>query len=560
MHGVKIIATVGPSCDTAERIESMAVAGMTAIRVNTAHVEKGYISRISGILAGANKKLGTRLSLIVDLKGPELRTDVFPGGSLAVSKGTSYLVGRDKESDIPVNMPDALANVAEGDPIIMGDGAVRLAVTGIVSKGVRVNAVNSGVLRSRSRINVPGKLLDLGSVTERDISYIKEGCKSHVGFYALSFVQSRQDVIKLSGILQSNGSDAEIISKIETQKGLENLHSIAPVSDWIMVARGDLGVEVPLHEVAIEQKSIIHESHRYGVPAIVATQMLESMTENPSPTRAEVADVTNAILDNTDALMLSEETAIGKYPLDAVRYLREISDFVESGSGEFPEPVSFMGNRVAYSIARASKVISREIGSHTILAFTKSGSTARMISAVRPGARIVAAVTDSDLACRLSLLRGVEPVVVPEEFSKGKALQEAVEYLQKIGTLALGERVVVTSGSPYFLFGGTTDVRVITSGRFIGRGYASGKSIRGRITSDPHGKGEILLATGREELDLMKKFKAVLFESRVSAGVRDTLAGVGITVVGGTRLATQPEDGSEVFIDAETGVILASSP
>ncbi|MHB8396877.1 MAG: pyruvate kinase [Thermoplasmataceae archaeon] len=559
MKGVGILVTVGPSCDSVEKIESLARLGAAALRINTAHISRGYIPHITEMAGKANRKHGTHVGIVVDLKGPELRTGEFENGEFHVRKNTNYTIGSQGSSDISVNTPTALEAVSEGDSVIMSDGAVRFRVTAVAGGKVTVRSSSPGLLRNRSRVNIPGRLLNLGAVTPRDMEFIRESVGCGVDFFALSFVQERKNVSELSSIIQELGSEAEIISKIETRKGLENLDEIAASSDWIMVARGDLGVEVPLKEVAMAQKKIILESHRHGIPTIVATQMLESMVEKPAPTRAEVSDVSNAILDNADALMLSEETAIGRFPLEAARYLRDIADYVETRANGFPEPENFLGNRIAYSIARASKIVSEEIDSDAILAFTKSGSTARMISAVRPNRRIVAAVTSESLARRLNLLRGVDPMIIPEEYSESRTLNEVIDYLETTGTFRLGQRIVVTSGSPYFLFGGTNDVRVITSGKFLGRGYPAGKSLKGKITMNRNGKGDILLADGITSPETIQGFKGLILRKRVPSGIRDDLRSSGKTVVYGTRFVLEPEEGDEVYIDTGTGVILGSS-
>ncbi len=558
MSGVKIIATVGPACDSPGVIEAMARAGISSLRINTAHIEAGYIGKICEIARGVNRKLGMHISVMVDLKGPELRTGDFPGGTMKFSEGELYRLGGNGGDSVAINSPDVLETLSEGDSIVMGDGAVRFEVEAGERESVLVKALNSGTLRDRSRVNVPGKLLSLGTLTERDRTFVAEAASEGADFFALSFVQQKEDVFRLNELLLETGSSAEIVSKIETQNGLNGIRSISSVSDWVMVARGDLGVEIPLHEVAMAQKEIIREAHRFGVPTVVATQMLESMISTASPTRAEVSDVTNAILDNADAVMLSGETAIGKHPVESVRYMREICDYVESSGEHLPEPSEFLGNRIAFSIARASRDMAEEIHAGAILAFTKSGSTARMLSAVRPGHRIYAAVTDAGLARRLSLLKGVDPVIIPGELSESRTLNEAMDFLNSSGIFRLGQRIVVTSGSPYFLFGGTNDIRVITSGSFLGRGYPAGPSLKGRVTMNTPGDGDIVLLTSLKDVKAVSGFSGIILQGRVNAGTADALRDSGKTVLFSARFIQLPGEGDEIYIDAETGVVLGS--
>ncbi len=555
--GTKIIATIGPASDSREKIELILERGASSLRINTAHIQPGYISRIAGIVDRINHSTGSFLSLLVDLKGPELRTGEFPDDGLELHRGTRYTIGsQEQECDISINYPDVVKRLRKGNTILLGDGRVTLRVSEVKGTCVEAIAKDSGRLRSRSRVNIPGINLDLGVVTQRDQQYLEESVNAGVDFFALSFVQAHSNVTVLRGMIEGLGSEAQVVAKIETRSGLDNISSIARVSDWIMVARGDLGVELKLHEVAMAQKHIIRESHRFGVPTIVATQMLESMVQNPVPTRAEVSDITNAIIDNADVLMLSEETAIGKYPGEAVSTLKDISGYVEKQVGNFPEPEGFEGNQVAYSIAKASKVVARSIDAAGIVCFTRTGSTARMISAVRPEVGIYAAVTSERLARRLSLLRNVSAFVVPEEFGELRALGEAIDYFHSEGVFRFGERFVVTSGSPYFLFGGTNDLRAVVVGSFVGRGYSFGKKVQGRFSKGE--EGEIVIAGSQAEINIGKKTKAVIVKNNIDLDHIEQLTGEGITVVQRTRFFRLPEEGETLLIDPGTGVIVSN--
>ncbi len=554
MSDTKIVVTVGPACEEEIVLKKLFVNGLSAVRINTAHAEKGYITKIKSRVDTLNKELNTFVGVIVDLKGPELRT-VDTDGYL-ISAGSKYeLSNKTKKGEsIQINFPNILEGLDVGDNILMSDGKFRFQVVSKSSNGIFVKALDSGMIRDKSRVNVPGKYLDLGVLTDKDELFLKESINANVDFFALSFVQKKENVEELQKIVMENHGDQAIISKIETKSGLRNLNDIVKVSDFIMVARGDLGVELPLEEIGLIQKKIISESHKYGVPTIVATQMLESMVNASSPTRAEVSDITNAILDNTDAVMLSEETAIGKFPEQAVLYLKKILDFVETKTLKFDEPAEFLGNRVAYSISKASKIIAEEIEADGIVAFTRSGNTARMISAVRPGVPIYSVITDQGLARRINLLRGIKPLLVSDK--QDFESSEYIAELERVYRIKKGSRLVVTSGAPYFKYGGTNDVMIITAGEFLGRGYPAGRSVKGLVSTDKK-SGDILFVD--YEIDEIQKhfknFKGIIFTKPVNHRIMDEIEKLGITAVYNTKILKKIKEKDTVFIDGYTGII-----
>ena len=558
MPFTKIVATIGPSSLNEGVLEKMFRHGLSCIRINTAHIESGYIGKVMGLISGLNSRLERHVAVMVDLKGPELRTGTFRDGHLMVSQGKKYRIPMgDNNGDITLSHPEVAKILEPKDTILLSDGKVRMKVVSKEDDSLVVESLDNGELRDRSRINIPGKFLPIGSVTDRDLLFLKEGVNANVDFFAQSFVQRKDDIISLQKTVNEYGGNQFLISKIETKSGFQNIRDISRVSDFVMVARGDLGVELPLKEVAIAQKRIIEESHRHGVPSIVATQMLESMVSSSSPTRAEVSDVTNAILDNTDALMLSEESAVGQYPDLAVRYLSEIAEFVESQKREFPEPTEFLGNHVAYSIARASKVVAREIQASAIVTFSKTGNTPKMISAVRPGLPIISVVTERSLANRLSLYSGVVPLLMENSKNDLGDFETIMATVEKKTNLKKGERIVVTSGAPYFLFGGTNEVRVSTVGKFMGRGYASGKGFKGAATSQAvNGRGILVVPErGKVEPASLTDFSGVIFLDEISHALAEALREIGIPFLHNTKLLRPIEEGTMVFVDGSTGVI-----
>jgi pyruvate kinase len=556
MTKTKIVATIGPASFDESTIIKMADKGLATLRINTAHIDPGYITDVSRVVYKINKDHNKNLGIMVDLKGPELRTGQFPGGILKIDGGKTYNIsgGTGIKSDISINYK--IDDYIDKDTLIaINDGRVRFNVESIGNGIIKAKAMESGILHDKSRVNIPGKYIELGVLTDRDKTFIGESLKNNINFYALSFVQSRENVYELQDYIYDRKGQGDIISKIETKAGYDNLESIVKASDFIMVARGDLGVELPLKEVAMAQKRIINTSHKYAVPTIVATQMLESMVNSDSPTRAEVSDVTNAILDDTDALMLSEETAMGKYPVEAVTYLYEISKYVESQSMSFPEPENFMVDPIAFSVAKGVKIMSDTIDVSSIVALTRSGHTAKIISAIRPINDIYAVVQSEWLARSINLMKGVIPVVLPEEYAQSENIYEIITKLAPLGFLRPGEKTIVVSGSPALYLGGTNNIRVLSIGRFMGRGYPVGPSVAGKVDSDMSGSGNILLMDKYDSTIDYSKYDAAIIKSDITNRIIDTFLEAGKTLVYNTELVSKIDKNTKISIDGGTGII-----
>lgn len=550
MSRTRILSTLGPASDNKQTLLEMARNGLSGVRINTAHADFSYISKVKDLVDYVNSNLKTFLSIQVDLKGPELRVGDL-SQPVEIKEGSIYALS---EKGIPVNRTSFFKSLKKGDSLVIQDGKYQFTVVDASETAVKVKAVNSGQIKSRARINVPGVKIEMGTLTERDLKFIDAGTKSDVDFYALSFVQSREDMWKLEDSIRAAGGFGKTVSKIETKSGYADIAAIAHSSDMVMVARGDLGVELPISEVAVAQKRIICETHREGIPAIVATQMLESMVQNDVPTRAEVSDVTNAIFDNCDVVMTSEETAIGKYPAMAISYLREISEYAEKAVKNLPEPDQFLGNQIAYSVCKAAKVMADKISARHIVVFTKSGSTARMMASLRPDAEIVAVVTSESLARKLFMVRGVRVALLPMELEKSIGVIEAFKHIEPMGIFEAGEDVVVASGAPYFLFGGTNDVRVVTIGEFIARGYPEGESVKGRCKFEAAGKGEILFSDDIPE-NLGAGTKVIVTTKFLTASRRAILKDQGISSVILTQVARAPRKNEMLSVNCLTGVI-----
>ncbi|MEM0139049.1 MAG: pyruvate kinase [Ferroplasma sp.] len=555
MVKTKIVATIGPSSFNEELLIKMAENGLSTIRINTAHVEPGYITEVNKTVMKINKEHEKNIGIMVDLKGPELRTGIFQGDSLKIDAGKKYSISDSgAKSDIQINYRIS-DYIDSGTIIAINDGKVRFNVNNISSGIIMATALDSGSIRSRSRVNIPGKYIELGVLTDRDKLFLDEGLKNMVNFYALSFVQTRENVYELEDYIYDRKGQGSIISKIETKSGYDNIESIVRASDFIMVARGDLGVELPLTEVAMAQKQIIKISHRYAVPTIVATQMLESMVNSDSPTRAEVSDVTNAIIDDTDAVMLSEETAIGKYPLEAVSYLYNISRFVESHNIDFPEPESFFMDPLAFSIAKGVRIMSQTIDVNSIMAFTKSGHTARIVSAIRPAKDIYGIVPSDWVARYINLMKGITPIIIPEQDQQSDDIYRLIEHISMPGVIKPGDKTIIVSGSPALYFGGTNSIRVISIGTFVGRGYPVGKSVSGTINYGGNGTGNIILLEEYDSSINFSKYDGIIIKSSVTNRIIDQFMRLGKTLVYGTEITSKIDSNKKINIDGDTGII-----
>ncbi len=553
MSKTKIIATIGPASFDEAILNKMAHSGLSAVRINTAHIEPGYITKVSNMIDKINNDCKTNIGIMVDLKGPELRTGVFNNNIFNVVAGNKYTISDDNDSKSDIFINHKIRDYVDNNTVIaINDGKIRFRVNKI-DNNIETTALDTGEIHSTSRVNIPGKYIKLGTLTDRDRLFLDEGLKNNVNFYALSFVQKAENVNELQDYIYDKNGNGEIISKIETKSGYDNIESIVQASDYIMVARGDLGVELPLKEVVMAQKKIIITSHKYAVPTIVATQMLESMVNSDSPTRAEVSDVTNAIIDDADALMLSEETAIGKYPVNAVSYLNDISNFVESQDVKFSEPENFIMDKIAFSVAKGVRTMAESINVDSIIAFTKSGYTARIISAIRPNKDIYAIVTSDWLSKSINLLKGVVPVKIQEKFLNN--IYDLINELSSLNFLKSGQKTIFVSGFPSLYSGGANDIRIITIGKFIGRGYSIGKNVSGKVDIDTPGNGNIIIVDNYNKNFDYSKYDAVIVKSNITNRIIDDFIEKNKTIVYNAEISGDIKDGEEINIDSDTGII-----
>lgn len=470
----KIVCTLGPAVASREGVRALIGAGMDVARLNFSHGTHDDHRRMIEIIREEAKAVGRTVPVLQDLQGPKIRLGLVKDGGVLIHRGepltlTSAEVGEGTTRRVHVSY-DALAEeVSEGNRILLDDGHLELVVTGIDGEDVHTEVVVGGPLRSRKGVNLPKLKSARPSLTQKDIKDLAFGLAHDVDFIALSFVRSGSDVTDLVQRIRAEGKAISVISKIEKPEAVEDFPSILAGSQGIMVARGDLGIEIPMQQVPIVQKQLIRQCLEVSKPVITATQMLESMMENPRPTRAESTDVANAVLDGSDAVMLSGETAAGKYPIEAVRVMDEIVRTAEAnrrglGGRQAVDVVSDVAAPVTEAISYTAVRLAEETGAKAICCLTHSGSTARAIASHRPDTPIFAFTDDEPAVGRIALTWGVEPIAIPFQKHTDDGIRTVHRTLLEQGYYEPGDRVVVTAGLPLPAMGRTNMVYVTTLG------------------------------------------------------------------------------------------------
>ena len=449
----KIICTQGPSTEKPGVVDALIENGMNLARFNFSHGDhEEHLGRIKMVREAA-KKAGKVISLVLDTKGPEMRLGDFKDGKVMLEKGNKFtLTYSDEPGDathVSINHKGLYTEVKPGDTLLLSDGLVALTVDEIKGKDIVTTIQNSGKMSTRKRVAAPGVSLGLPPISEQDANDIIFGCKQDMDFVAASFIQRPEDVLAIRKLIEEHDGHMEIIPKIENLEGVKNFDAILAVSDGIMVARGDLGVEVPAEDVPLIQKDIIRKCNKAGKPVIVATQMLESMTNNPRPTRAEVSDVGNAILDGTDAIMLSGETANGDYPVEAVSTMNCIAQRIESAL-EYKDLFVERGFEHLESrtraVAHATVQMAYELDAGTIITPTESGYTTKVVSKYRPKAAIIAYTSSEKVVRQLNLRWGVYPVLGEQWNDVDEMTSNATAATVKEGYAKRGDLTIITSG------------------------------------------------------------------------------------------------------------------
>ncbi len=463
----KIVCTIGPATGSASVIERLIRAGMNIARLNLAHGTRSVHARYIQTVRRISQRLRVPLAILIDLPGPKYRTGKLKGGQAILNRRAQLtLTTREIEGDatlVPVNLPNLPQDVKVGDTILLDDGAMKLRVLGKDGSEIKCRVMVGGVLTERRGLVVPGMRTSGPFVTEELREDILFAISQKPDYLAISFVSSAEDLSSVKAILDENNVDMPIISKIERVQAVKNFDSILPVSDGIMVARGDLGVDIPLERVPLVQKEIIYKCNRAGKPVITATQMLESMVNAARPTRAEVTDVANAIFDGTDATMLSAETSIGKYPVPAVRMMSRIARNAESRLSYdliLAERGAWLERETDELISYSACHTARSLGAVAIVAFTQSGSTARRVSKYRPQVPILAITPIDVVSRRLLLCWGVYPFQISEASSVDELFATGAKLARELGLAKPGDSIVITGGVPVGVAGSTNLLKV----------------------------------------------------------------------------------------------------
>ena len=457
MKKTKIVCTIGPASDNKEMLKKLIKAGMNVMRCNFSHGDHEEHAAKMQKLREVNEELGTNVAIMLDTKGPEIRTGNFVGGTTEFKKGQVSVITREDiegTSDrFTVSYKNLYQDVKPGGFILVNDGQVALLVDHVDENGdIYTVAANDGKVKNKRGINVPGAILEFEFLSDKDKSDITFGCEQDIDFIAASFVRRPQDILDIKKLLVENGKpDVKVLAKIENVEGVENMDGIIEVADGIMVARGDLGVEVPAEDVPGIQKSLIKKCNAAGKIVITATQMLESMQENPRPTRAEVSDVANAIYDGTDAIMLSGESAQGKYPEEAVLTMNKIAHKIEENldyASILRRAIRTADNtNPSEAICMSVAEIAANFNVSAIIAFTETGATAKRMSRYRPHCPIIAPTPSDDTVKKLALNWGVKPVLCKSMKSR-EGLMDLAMVIAKENGISAGEQVIVTGGTP----------------------------------------------------------------------------------------------------------------
>jgi len=578
MRKTKIVCTIGPASESVETLVQLIEAGMNVARLNFSHGDfEEHGARIKNIRE-ASKRTGKTVAILLDTKGPEIRTGVLQGGEANIEKGDEIFVSMNEmegsKERFSVTYPGLINDVHVGSKFLLDDGLIELEVLDIdkANNEIKTRALNSGLLKNKKGVNVPGVSVNLPGITEKDANDIEFGIEQGIDFIAASFVRRPSDVLEIRELLEKHeAGHIQIIPKIENQEGFDNLDAILQVSDGLMVARGDLGVEIPAEDVPLAQKEMIKRCNIAGKPVITATQMLDSMQRNPRPTRAEASDVANAIFDGTDAIMLSGETAAGNYPVEAVRTMNNIARKAETAL----DHKAILDERSKASDMTITDAISQSVG-HTainlsvsaIVTATSSGYTAKMISKYRPKAPIVAVTFDEATNRRLSLVWGVQAITGERVESTDDMLDLAVDTGLSTDLFKRGDRIIIAAGVPVGETGTTNLMKVhvigdiLAKGQGIGKGSVYGKAVVAKDADEAQRlvqQGDILVTYGTDKdmMPAIEKAGGLIVEE---GGLTSHAAVVGLSlgipvVVGVPEATTKVTDGALITVDAAKGDI-----
>ena len=581
MRKTKIICTLGPSTDKEGVLRELIANGMNVARFNFSHgSHEEHLGRLEKLKA-LREELGKPVAALLDTKGPEIRLKDFKNGVENLVAGQTFtLTTRDVEGTneiCSITYKDLPMDVEPNGTIMLDDGLIKLQIQTVNDTDIVCTVLNNGKIKNKKGVNVPGVHLSMPYMSQRDKDDIIFGIQQGYDFIAASFVRTAQDVYDIRNLLNQYDSNIRIIAKIENREGVNNIDSILAAADAVMVARGDLGVEIDFTELPGIQKTIIDRSFSFGKPIVTATQMLDSMMVNPRPTRAEITDVANAIYDGTGAVMLSGETAAGKYPVEALKAMAMIAETTESDTNyeSLCHHVGMDSTRLTISaaVSHAACTTASDIGASAIITASKSGETARLLSRFRPDAPIIACVLDETTCRQMNVYRGVTPLLMDYAHSTDELISMSVKAAEDAGLIHSGDRVVVTAGVPVGVSGTTNMIKV----HLVGDTLLTGIGINPGLNA----KGEVCVCRNAEEA--AKKFKAgqilvvpfttndILPYMRQAAGIIAEEAGanshsaiVGLTlgkpvIIGATHATRTLKDGMKISMDCARGVVQAMS-
>ncbi|GMA64835.1 pyruvate kinase [Alicyclobacillus fastidiosus] len=577
MRKTKIVATIGPASESVEVLTRLVEEGLDVARLNFSHgTYEEHAERIRRIRE-ASKRVGKHVGIMLDIKGPKIRTGKIQNGAVELEDNDIITLTIDPveigtKERVWISYEGLVEDVYPGAPIRIDDGLIGLEVIEVKGHDIRCKVTNGGTLKDNKGINVPGVTLRIPGVTEKDKNDIVFGIEQGVDLIAASFVRKAGDVLEVRRILEEHNYHADIISKIETQEGMERLDEIIEVTDGMMVARGDLGVEIPTEEVPLAQKRIISLCNKYGKPVITATQMLDSMQRNPRPTRAEASDVANAIFDGTDAIMLSGETAAGRYPIESVRTMAQIATRAETAlikqevaSRHETECTKLVSDALGHAV----KTLAADLDASAVITVTTSGHTARSISKYRPLTNVIAVTPTGTIARRLTVSWGIHPVVVEQNCTTtDDLLSAAVEGALSTGHVNSGDLVLIIGGLPAGQPGTTNFLKVHTIAESVVQGTGVGKrSITGRAVvvkdvTDLNAKvaeGDIIVTTSTDK-DVMQAIEKAAGIVTTEGGLTSHAAVVGVSlgkpvIVGVKEALDVLQDGETITLDPQRGLI-----
>ena len=576
MRKTKIVCTLGPSTDREGVLREMIRAGMNVARFNFSHGTHAEHKARLDALKALREELDAPVAAMLDTKGPEVRLKDFAGGRVHLTAGQEFtLTTVQVEGDAhrcSITYGELPGDVKAGDTILLDDGLVRLTVLETSETEIRCRVENDGDMKNHKGVNVPGVRLNMPYMSQQDRDDLLFGAEQGFDYVAASFVRSAADVRELRHVLDQAGSRMRIIAKIENQEGVSNLPEILDAADGIMVARGDMGVEIDFAEIPLIQKNMIARCVACGKPVITATQMLDSMMENPRPTRAEITDVANAIYDGTSAIMLSGETAAGRYPVESVKTMDAIARKTESHIDDARLLGLRCRNRmnITAATAHAACTTAQEIGADAILTVSQRGTTARLVSRFHPGTPIIACLLDQQVRRQMALYWGVEPIMMPYASSTDELVDFAVQAAAQAGVVHEGDLVVVTAGVPVGVAGTTNMIRIqqvggaLVNAVGIGEKKASGPLCICRSTDEVAEKfqpGDVLVVpyTTNKLLPYIRQAAAVITEE---ASVECHTATIGLAldkpvIVGAAGAVQRLTDGTMVTVDCTRGLVRA---